>query len=207
MAASAGSPDATEASSPTAASVGATSAPSRGREDAASDRRATGGLCDLRSMSSMELAPDTMARPVAAAALSPLPRRASCSPRRSPPSLTHLSPHSAAAAPQVRVAATSSWAGADGRRGGQRRRRRPAASSTPPPPPSLSTSFDGMRRFAERVKSSSGGAAAAGADVAVTALLDGEPALPRGAPAAGGVFLAPRKPAAAAAAGKRQGQG
>ena len=104
------------------------------------------------------------------------------------PPLSHLSLHSSAAAPQARVAATSSRVGADGRRGGQRRRRRPAAASTPPPPPSLSTSFDGMRRLAGRVQSSSGGAAAAGADGAVAAPLIGEPALPRGAPAAGGVF-------------------
>ncbi|EOD30674.1 hypothetical protein EMIHUDRAFT_442393, partial [Emiliania huxleyi CCMP1516] len=45
-----------------------------------------------------------------------------------------------------------------------------------------------MRRLAGRVQSSSGGAAAAGADGAVAAPLIGEPALPRGAPAAGGVF-------------------
>ena len=70
----AGSPDATEASSPTVASEGATSAPSSGREDAASDRRATGGLRDLRSMSSMALAPETLARPVSEAALSPRTR-------------------------------------------------------------------------------------------------------------------------------------
>ncbi|EOD23962.1 hypothetical protein EMIHUDRAFT_435500, partial [Emiliania huxleyi CCMP1516] len=44
-----------------------------------------------------------------------------------------------------------------------------------------------MRRLAGRVQSSSGGAAAAGADGAVAAPLIGEPALPRGAPAAGGV--------------------
>jgi len=94
----------------------------------------------------------------------------------------------ALASAEARVAATSSRVGADGRRGGQRRRRRPAAASTPPPPPSLSTSFDGMRRLAGRVQSSSGGAAAAGADGAVAAPLIGEPALPRGAPAAGGVF-------------------
>ena len=53
-----GSPDATEEASAAAPS----------------DRRATGGLRDLRSQSSMELAPDTMARPVAAAALSPRSR-------------------------------------------------------------------------------------------------------------------------------------
>ncbi|EOD31163.1 hypothetical protein EMIHUDRAFT_434428, partial [Emiliania huxleyi CCMP1516] len=45
-----------------------------------------------------------------------------------------------------------------------------------------------MRRLAGRVQSSSGGAAAAGADGAVAAPLIGEPALPRGAPVAGGVF-------------------
>ena len=45
-----------------------------------------------------------------------------------------------------------------------------------------------MCRLAGRVQSSSGGAAAAGADGAVAAPLIGEPALPRGAPAAGGVF-------------------
>ena len=45
-----------------------------------------------------------------------------------------------------------------------------------------------MRRLAGRVQSSSGGVAAAGADGAVAAPLIGEPALPRGAPAAGGVF-------------------
>mmetsp|Transcript_21150 Transcript_21150/g.62586 ORF Transcript_21150/g.62586 Transcript_21150/m.62586 type:complete len:293 (-) Transcript_21150:205-1083(-) len=44
-----------------------------------------------------------------------------------------------------------------------------------------------MRRLAGRVQSSSGGAAAAGADGAVAAPLIGEPALPRD-PAAGGVF-------------------
>ena len=41
---------------------------------APSDRRAAGGLRDLRSQSSMALAPDTMARPVSEAALSPRTR-------------------------------------------------------------------------------------------------------------------------------------
>lgn len=66
-----------------------------------------------------------------------------------------------AAAPQPRVAATSSRAGADGRRGGRPRRRRPILLT--PSPLVLSTSFDGIRSLAGRVKSSSGGAAPAAA--------------------------------------------